>query len=103
MVLLNLAYIPDAVVDGLDFGRPGWRVAFNERMDAYKEDWADGPKGWKNGDQAKRLMEEGSGAALCGEWKFQDEELEEAYRAFMRSPRHNYKYGRRVLSDHEDS
>ena len=47
MILLNLAYIPDEVVQGcketgeggLEFDQPGWRKDFQRRMDAYKQRW----------------------------------------------------------------
>lgn len=62
-ILLNLAYIPDWVIQHEDFHfRPGWSLTFKALMDEYKENWS---------------KEHGK------EWKFQDEETEKAYESFM--------------------
>jgi len=36
MILLNLAYIPDIVIQEVDFTKAGWSILFKERMDLFK-------------------------------------------------------------------
>lgn len=39
MVMLQLAYIPDDVIQDVDFTKAGWSYKFKERMDQYKADF----------------------------------------------------------------
>jgi len=36
MILLNLSYIPDEVVQSVDFTEAGWSAVFKAKMEAYK-------------------------------------------------------------------
>jgi hypothetical protein len=76
MLLLNLAVIPDEVVKDIDFNfKPGWSRRFKKLMDKYKENW----------NAMRHEKEEKDGKTVLKhpdwkfEWKFQDEQLEEAY------------------------
>lgn len=58
MIFLQLAYIPDTVVQHVDFTKAGWSYEFKERMDQFKADFE---------------KEHGK------EWMFQNEFTEESY------------------------
>jgi len=60
MILLNLAVIPDDVARKMDFN-PGWQKRFKAFMEEYKSNF----KG------------------QC-EWRYQDQELENSYWAFVK-------------------
>ena len=60
MILLNLSYIPDEVVQKINF-TPGWQKEFKANMEEYK----------------KKFMREHE-----VEWQFQNQALEDKYRAF---------------------
>ena len=57
MLLLNLAVIPDSVIEDIDFN-PGWSRRFLKRMKQYRKDW--------DVDINHPIK-----------WRFQDNELEE--------------------------
>jgi len=61
MILLNLSYIPDEVVQSVDFTKAGWSQLFYTRMEEYKADF-----------------EKRTGTT----WKYQDREVEDAYTDF---------------------
>lgn len=73
MVLLNLAVIPDEVVKEIDFN-PGWSVRFSELMKKYKKNW----------DEEAERENEKDGSKKRFKWKYQDDELEQAYADFMK-------------------
>lgn len=37
MILLQLAYIPDVVIQEVDFTQGGWSLDFKQKMDEYKQ------------------------------------------------------------------
>lgn len=61
MILLQLAYIPDVVIQDVNFTEAGWSYKFKERMEQYKQDFE------------KEHHEK---------WTFQDEFTEERYKNF---------------------
>lgn len=62
MILLNLAVIPDEVVRKMDL-QPGWQKRFKALMDEYKTNFKGTP------------------------WRYQDQELEDQYAAFVKKQR----------------
>jgi len=66
MILLQLAYIPDEVLQDVDFTTPGWSYRFWIRMEKYKADF-------------NEKWEEKS-----GKWTFQNEMTEGRYVEFMK-------------------
>lgn len=61
MILLNLSYIPDEVVQSVDFTKAGWSLLFKESMDKYKA-----------------AFEARTGTP----WAYQDRAVEDSYVAF---------------------
>lgn len=85
MVLLNLGYVPDEVVQSMTDFKPGWSLAFKSNMEDY---WA--KFNLNNDEFIKRL----DGGELLSEiplkerydqrWAFQDEnDLEDRYVKFI--------------------
>lgn len=62
LILMNLAIIPDSVVKKINFV-PGWQAEFKNNMLAYKEEFC---------------------ANHSREWKYQDDDLEQEYRIFVK-------------------
>lgn len=61
MILLNLSYIPDEVVQAVDFTKAGWSILFKESMDKYKAAFQ---------------------ARTGTPWAYQDRAVEDSYVAF---------------------
>ena len=67
-MLMNIAVIPDEVVQKTNFNHLGWADIMKGNMKQYKEKWTS-----ENGRQ----------------WKYQDNELEQEYLAFVREKQQN--------------
>ena len=61
MILLNLSYIPDEIVQSVDFTKAGWSERFKNSMDEYKA-----------------AFKEKTGK----EWAYQDRDVEDDYMKF---------------------
>lgn len=92
VILLNLAYIPDSVITGKGFEdgtnwdfnfENGWQFYFKRRMNEYIDHFN---QKVAQGVVVPRVDESGAvigaPATYDVQWKFQDEELEERYKAF---------------------
>ena len=67
-MLMNIAVIPDEVVQKTHFNHLGWADIMKENMKQYKEQWTS-----ENGKQ----------------WEYQNHALEEDYLTFMRRQQQN--------------
>jgi hypothetical protein len=82
MILLNLSYIPDEVVDKIRFDVPGWSEQFFLNMAEYKKQF-----------EAKHNIE----------WTYQDATLEARYNSFKAKVDNGpHSLGRRAVSSQEE-
>lgn len=88
MILLNLAYIPDSVVQKIHF-KQGWHEDFKMLMDNYKEQFDAQDKSSNPDNQDLK-------------WKFQDEDLETRYGKFKVQKEQKDELYLKAKKDYED-